>query len=163
GEVTVLGPVELSGRLTSGTLGLAALRDVDAFGDGGERIGRLRAGAWVVPAGKAGGRGGGDGVGAGATRVAGGPAGGVGEAGEVSRWKSYSQKPKPSWPKPARRRCCSAPPAAVARGPRSTSARTSSSWRSSRGRCASGPTARWKSRDLCRKRGSTRPRDRRRG
>ncbi|HKA91956.1 MAG TPA: hypothetical protein VKE22_30040 [Haliangiales bacterium] len=56
GRVLLVGPVEIAGRVEPGALGLRVARDVDAHAPSGERIGTIRAGALVIPGGKAGGR-----------------------------------------------------------------------------------------------------------
>jgi len=56
GRVTLLGPVEIVGRLPAGALGSRVARDADAFSAGGERIGTIHAGTLVGPAVKNGSR-----------------------------------------------------------------------------------------------------------
>ena len=49
GRVTLLGPVEIVGRLPAGALGSRVARDTDVFSPGGERLGTIHAGALVGP------------------------------------------------------------------------------------------------------------------
>jgi hypothetical protein len=49
GRVTLLGPVEIVGRLPAGALGSRVARDADVFSPGGERLGTIHAGTLVGP------------------------------------------------------------------------------------------------------------------